>query len=59
MYAVVCPRSEVQYDEDSFKQRVIELKRQRLKVSAFGLCQSVGYRGEGDKEGEGAQWEGG
>ena len=32
MFVVVCPRAEVHYDEEAYKQRNIELKRQRLKA---------------------------
>ena len=32
MFVVVCPRAEVHYDEEAYKQRSIELKRQRLKA---------------------------
>ena len=32
MFVVVCPRAEVHYDEEAYKQRAIELKRQRLKA---------------------------
>ena len=32
VYVVVCPRSEVKYDEEAFAKRDVELKRQRLKV---------------------------
>ena len=32
IYVVVCPRSEVKYDEEAFAKRDVELKRQRLKV---------------------------
>lgn len=35
MYVVVCPRSEVKYDEEAFAKRDVELKRQRLKVVAY------------------------
>lgn len=32
IFVVVCPRSEIHYDEESYRQRQIELKRQQLKA---------------------------
>ena len=44
VYVVVCPRSEVKYDEEAFARRDVELKRQRLKVGVVVKFLSLGDR---------------